>query len=418
MSIRSYAPALMALLLAIGAVVIGMPIGGAVAQPSDDDGIPSADEITHLIGSASNASSSSSSNNGDSSSSNGNDDGGDEADSSSSSSADNADSSSSSSADNATGGSSADDNADSSSSADNATGGSSADDNADSSSSADNATGGSSADDNEEGNIMINEIELNPQSNDVDMEWIELYNPSDSDVNIGDYRIRASKSTVIDLPSDAEIKAGETYVIELDRQLLSDIAEIVVLESGSGEVVDSTPSFVDRSDDSRTWQRMPDGNNEWQFASDTEEELNSQEATMDFPSIKRGGASGSEPECIGSAGCAEGMAIRIVDGDTLYVSVNDTVYKVNLALAKAPLRGEESFIESTVFTRSLCLGSRVLVDQDDEQLTSGGSIIATVYCSSDNLNHELLENGYATFESDQCSESEFAQQEWARKYGC
>jgi endonuclease YncB( thermonuclease family) len=392
MSIRSYAPALMALLLAIGAVVIGMPIGGAVAQPSDDDGIPSADEITHLIGSASNASSSSSSNNGDSSSSNGNDDGGDEADSSSSSS----------SADNATGGSSADDNADSSSS----------------SSSADNATGGSSADDNEEGNIMINEIELNPQSNDVDMEWIELYNPSDSDVNIGDYRIRASKSTVIDLPSDAEIKAGETYVIELDRQLLSDIAEIVVLESGSGEVVDSTPSFVDRSDDSRTWQRMPDGNNEWQFASDTEEELNGQEATMDFPSIKRGGASGSEPECIGSAGCAEGMAIRIVDGDTLYVSVNDTVYKVNLALAKAPLRGEESFIESTVFTRSLCLGSRVLVDQDDEQLTSGGSIIATVYCSSDNLNHELLENGYATFESDQCSESEFAQQEWARKYGC
>jgi endonuclease YncB( thermonuclease family) len=265
---------------------------------------------------------------------------------------------------------------------------------------------------------MINEIELNPQSNDVDMEWIELYNPSDSDVNIGDYRIRASKSTVIDLPSDAEIKAGETYVIELDRQLLSDIAEIVVLESGSGEVVDSTPSFVDRSDDSRTWQRMPDGNNEWQFASDTEEELNGQEATMDFPSIKRGGASGSEPECIGSAGCAEGMAIRIVDGDTLYVSVNDTVYKVNLALAKAPLRGEESFIESTVFTRSLCLGSRVLVDQDDEQLTSGGSIIATVYCSSDNLNHELLENGYATFESDQCSESEFAQQEWARKYGC
>jgi endonuclease YncB( thermonuclease family)/methionine-rich copper-binding protein CopC len=344
-----------------------MPIGGAVAKPSDDDGISSADEITHLIGSASNASSSSSSNNGDSSSSNGNDDGGD---------------------------------------------------NVDSSSSADNATGGSSAADNEESNIMINEIELNPQSNDDDMEWIELYNPSDSDVNIGDYRIRTSKSTVIDLPSDAEIKAGETYVIELDRQALSDIAEIVVLESGSGEVVDRTPSFVDRSDDSRTWQRMSDGNNEWQFASDTEEELNGQEATIDLPSIKRGGASGSEPECIGSAGCAEGMTIRIVDGDTLYVSVNGTVYKVNLALVKAPLRGEESFIESTVFTRSLCLGSRVLVDQDDGQLTSGGSIIATVYCSSDNLNHELLENGYATFESDQCSESEFAQQEWARKYGC
>src|SRR5215218_7997674 len=150
MSIRSYAPALMALLLATGAVVVGMPIGGAVAQPSDDDGIPSADEITHLIGSASNASSSSS---------NGNDDGGDNTDSLS--------------ADNTTGGSSADDNTDSLS--------------------ADNTTGGSSADDNEEGNIMINEIELNPQSNNDDKEWIELYNPSDSDVNIGDYKIRTSK---------------------------------------------------------------------------------------------------------------------------------------------------------------------------------------------------------------------------------
>jgi endonuclease YncB( thermonuclease family) len=367
MSIRSHAPALMALLLATGAVVLGMPIGGAVAQPSDDDGIPSADEITDLTGSASNASSSSSdNNNGDSSSSNGNDDDGDDADSSS----------------------------------------------------ADDSTGESSTDDDNEGNIMINEIELNPHSNDVDMEWIELYNPSDSDVNVGDYRIRTSKSAVIDLPSDAEIKAGETYVIELDRQLLSDIAEILVLESGSGEVVDRSPSFVDRSDDSRTWQRMPDGNNEWQFASDSEEELNGQETTMDLPSIKRGSAAGSEPECIGSAGCAEGMAIRIVDGDTLYVSVNDTVYKVNLALAKTPLRGEEGFIESTVFTRSLCLGSRVLVDQDDEQLTSGGSIIAKVYCSSDNLNNELLENGYATFEANQCSESEFARQEWARKHGC
>jgi endonuclease YncB( thermonuclease family) len=401
MSIRSYAPALMALLLATGAVVIGMPIGGAVAQPSDDDGIPSADEITHLIGSSSNASSNSSSNKGDSSSSNGNGDGGDNTNSPST---DNIDSPST---DNATGGSSADDNTNSPST-----------DNIDSPST-DNATGGSSADDNEEGNIMINEIELNPKSNDDDMEWIELYNPSNSDVNIGDYKIRTSKSTVIDLPSDAEIKAGETYIVKLDKQELSDIAEIVVLENGSGEVVDRTPSFVDRSDDSRTWQRMPDGNNEWQFASDTEEELNSQEATTDLPNIKRGGASGSEPECIGSAGCAEGMAVRIVDGDTLYVSVNDTVYKVKLALAKAPLRGEDGFIESTAFTRSLCLGSRVLIDQDDEQLTSDGSIIATVYCSSDNnLNHELLENGYATFESDQCSESEFARQEWARKYGC
>ena len=91
----------------------------------------------------------------------------------------------------------------------------------------------------------------------------------------------------------------------------------------------------------------------------------------------------------GSAGCLEGMATRIVDGDTLYVSVNGTVYKVDLALTKAPSRIDEMFVESTAFTRDLCLGSTVLVDQDDMLLTSNSDIIAVVYCSSSNLNSEL-----------------------------
>ena len=38
------------------------------------------------------------------------------------------------------------------------------------------------------------------------------------------------------------------------------------------------------------------------------------------------------------------MAIRIVDADTLYVRVNSTVYKLDLALTEAPSKTEESFI--------------------------------------------------------------------------
>jgi hypothetical protein len=118
------------------------------------------------------------------------------------------------------------------------------------------------------------------------------------------------------------------------------------------------------------------------------------------------------------AGCAEGMAIRIVDGDTLYVRVNITVYKIDLALASAPSSTEEGFIESTSFTRSLCLGSNVLVDQDDKLLTSDTSVIAVVYCASTNLNSELLDNDYATLNTEQCKTSEFASQRWARDHGC
>ncbi len=129
--------------------------------------------------------------------------------------------------------------------------------------------------------------------------------------------------------------------------------------------------------------------------------------------------SASEPaKCQGSAGCFEGVVTRIVDGDTLYVRANSSVYKVELALTEAPSRGE-GFSESTAFTRDLCLGSTVLVDQDDKLLTSADSnTIGVVYCSSSNLNKELLDNGYAGLNMQQCATSEFATESWAQDHGC
>jgi hypothetical protein len=264
--------------------------------------------------------------------------------------------------------------------------------------------------------IVINEVELDPLGSDVGREWIELYNPADVDVNISDFEIRTSfKSATILLPSMAEIEANGTYVLELDGQMLSNTAESLVLANVTGEIVDKTPSLVDRNDDGRTWQRIPDGNNEWQFAADTRGDLNDPD---DQAGVTHSARSSSTAQCQGTAGCAEGMATRIVDGDTLYVKVNSTTYKVDLALASAPSTTEESFIESTSFTRSLCLGGSVLVDQDDKLLASDTSVIAVVYCASTNLNSELLDSGYATLNSDQCETSEFASQRWARDHGC
>ncbi len=264
-------------------------------------------------------------------------------------------------------------------------------------------------------NVVINEVELNPRDTDVGREWIELYNPSGADVNVSDFEMRTSfKSAIIRLPQGAVMEANETYVVELDRQMLSNTAESLVLENGSGEVIDRTPSLVDRSDDWRTWQRIPDGYNEWQFAAGTNEELNDPDEQAGSTRSARSGSAA----CQGTAGCAEGMVTRIVDGDTIYVKVNGTTYKVDLALASAPSRTEDGYAESTSFTRSLCLGSNVLVDQDDEQLTSDTSIIAVVYCESTNLNSEHLNSGHATLDMDQCETSEFAGQRWVRDHGC
>lgn len=263
--------------------------------------------------------------------------------------------------------------------------------------------------------IVINEVELNPRGSDVGREWIELYNPSGSDVNVSGFEIRTSfKSATMQLPPGTEIDANETYLVELDRQTLSNTAESLVLEDGSGEVIDRTPSLVDRSDDGRTWQRIPDGYSEWQFAAGTKEELNDPDGQADAARSVRPDMA----ECQGTAGCAEGMVTRIVDGDTLYVKVNGTTYKIDLALASAPSRTEDGYAESTSFTRNLCLGSSVLVDQDDELLTSATSVIAVVYCESTNLNSGLLDRGHATLDMDQCETSEFADQRWAKDHGC
>ena len=282
---------------------------------------------------------------------------------------------------------------------------------------------------------LVNEVELNPEGNDEE-EWIELYNPTAVDINISNFEIKPLfQSPTIELPSDAEIEAGETYVLELDSSPLSNMGESLVLANATGNIQDRTPSLVDRSDDDRTWQRIPDGNNEWQFVENTQGNLNDADTsstTIDSEEDTQGNLndadtlsrildnvySGSDVQCLGSAGCFEGVATRIVDGDTLYVDVNGTIYKVDLALTGAPSRTEEMFLESTEFTRDLCLGSTVLVDQDDMLLTSNSGVVAVVYCSSSNLNNELLDNGYAKLETEQCTTSEFANEPWVRDNGC
>lgn len=269
--------------------------------------------------------------------------------------------------------------------------------------------------------VVINEVELNPKGNDLGREWVELYNPSEVDVDISDFEIRTSfRSATIQLPSKSEIEANGIYVVELDKQMLFNIAESLALTDGSGEVIDRTPSLIDRSDDGRTWQRIPDGNNEWKFATGTQGVLNDPDKLNEVEeqaNATHSARSGSM-KCLGTAGCAEGIAIRIVDADTLYVRVNATVYKVDLVLASAPSVTEEGYTESTSFTRSLCLGSNVLVDQDDELLTSDTSVLAVVYCESTNLNSELLDGGHASLNLNQCKTSEFANQLWAREHGC
>jgi endonuclease YncB( thermonuclease family) len=265
--------------------------------------------------------------------------------------------------------------------------------------------------------VVINEIELNPSRSDDGQQWIELYNPSGNEVNINNLKLVGSFGSEISLPRNIVLKSHETYIFKLDNQALSHIETLALKDVTDKKTVDRTPTLIDRSDDNRTWQRIPDGANEWKFAEGTPGKLNDPDPAKGNSLFDISATSAAH--CIGSAGCMEGVAIRIVNADTLYVNVNGTTYKVDLALTKIPAKGDQGFIEATSFSRNLCLGSNVLVDQDDSLLTSDdGSIIAVVYCSDTNLNSELLNNGYATLNRAQCVTSEFATESWAKDHGC
>jgi micrococcal nuclease len=120
--------------------------------------------------------------------------------------------------------------------------------------------------------------------------------------------------------------------------------------------------------------------------------------------------------CGGTALCITDKVTFVVDGDTIYIKN----YKIRLSLTNTPETDQEGFYEAKSFTSNLCpIDSIVMVDQDDKQpYDRYGRLLAKVTCSGKILNEELLESGHATILEQFCSESEFASESWAKKFGC
>lgn len=325
--------------------------------------------------------------------------------------------------------------------------------------SAQSASGGGSS------NVLLNEVELNPRGRDAGGEWVEIYNPTGSAVDISNYKVKTSfRPVTITVPAGTVVGAGGFYVLAVEGDRFADANSLTLLDA-SGQVVSRTPSLLDKADNSYTWQRIPDGGREWRFAEATRGAANDPSSIPSSSSSNNGNAGGgnnnnnsnnnsnsanssgggnsqnatsasppsssspssskaqqqSGPQCTGSAMCIEGVVKRIADADTLYVQAagGGETYKVHLSLVKAA-KGPAA--ES--FTRDACLGSSVLVDQDDGLASGRGgktttNIVGVAYCaSSNNLNQQLLDGGYASLDARQCSVSEFAGQEWAKRHGC
>ena len=124
----------------------------------------------------------------------------------------------------------------------------------------------------------------------------------------------------------------------------------------------------------------------------------------------------SEISCKGNALCAYDTVTDVVDGDTIVTQKYGTI---RLALVNTPEKDHEDYQLAKDFTTDYCLDQEALIDQDDGQpVDQFGRKVAVVYCQDLNLNEELYFSGLAAVETQFCSQSEFANEEWAVDGGC
>jgi hypothetical protein len=124
--------------------------------------------------------------------------------------------------------------------------------------------------------IVINEYELNPDGSDSGNEWVELYNRTDSNLNISGWSLEPTHGNTVNvaLPNNTIIPAGGYLVVYRPdgKQWLDNSDESIVLINASGEEQDRThTAHKDSANDGRTWQRCPNGfdtneESNWEFA--------------------------------------------------------------------------------------------------------------------------------------------------------
>ena len=111
--------------------------------------------------------------------------------------------------------------------------------------------------------IIINEIDINPPGDDTKSisEWVELFNPTDEEVDIGKWKIASmtGQRKTLTIPEFTTIKPGEHLTFQYTTNWFTDITETVQLKDREGNVIDEVSRISDLGDSFDSWQRIYDG---------------------------------------------------------------------------------------------------------------------------------------------------------------
>ncbi len=118
--------------------------------------------------------------------------------------------------------------------------------------------------------VVINEVDTNPFGDDslAISEWVELYNPTDSDVDLSGWEIASTTvlKKTFTIPDGTVISPEKHLTFTYAKVWFTDSSESVVLRNSSGDVVDNTPEISDLENDFMSWQRSYDGHSDWEFS--------------------------------------------------------------------------------------------------------------------------------------------------------
>ena len=96
-------------------------------------------------------------------------------------------------------------------------------------------------------NVVINEVDTNPFGDDAlaISEWVELYNPTDSDVDLSGWEIASTTvlKKTFTIPDGTIISPEQMLTFTYAKVWFTDSSESVELRNPSGEIIDKTPNF-------------------------------------------------------------------------------------------------------------------------------------------------------------------------------
>jgi hypothetical protein len=126
--------------------------------------------------------------------------------------------------------------------------------------------------------VVINEVELNPVGDYTisPIQWVELYNPTSSPVNIGGWSIGATTGLkqAYTISLGTTIQPQQFIVYHYVKLWLPQAGAVMQLKGSTGTIIDQTPPLTDTQGDGNTWQRLYDGyntgsQNDWVYKSGT-----------------------------------------------------------------------------------------------------------------------------------------------------